>query len=361
MIFRQLYDQSTSTYTYLVGDAESRKALLIDCVFEQHLRDLALVRELGLQLAYTVETHIHADHVTGAWLMREATGSQIGVAASSGATGQDVELRHNDQLTLGDLSFEVRATPGHTDGCLTFVLESQQLAFTGDAILIRGAGRTDFQQGDPARLFQSVREHILSLPKQYTLYPGHDYAGRTKTTVAEERAHNPRLGDHVRELEFVEYMLNLDLPHPKRLADAVPANLHCGKPGNDSVLPRRPDWGPVVRTYAGVWQVEPDWVNEHHSALQLVDVRSEEEIRGGQLGRLQGSLVLPLATLREKVDTLTDERPLIFVCSAGARSAMAAVIAEQAGLTRVANLRGGVFEWQALGFPVEGPGQSVPG
>jgi sulfur dioxygenase len=225
LIFRQLFDAETSTFTYLLGCEATRQAVLLDCVFEQHLRDVALVRELGLDLALTLETHVHADHVTGGWLMKQAVGSRIALSADAGAVGADVLLRHGDVVDFGRERLGVRATPGHTNGCLSFVLADESMAFTGDSLLIRGAGRTDFQQGSAATLYRSVHEQLYSLPDDCLLYPAHDYNGRGVTTVAEEKAYNPRLGAGVREQDFQGYMDNLGLPHPKKLDIAVPANL----------------------------------------------------------------------------------------------------------------------------------------
>lgn len=352
MIFRQLFDSETWTYTYLLADPFTNEALLIDTVFEKHLRDLALLRELGLKLRYTADTHVHADHVTGAWLMRHATGSQIAVARASNAEGADLYLDHGDLLEAGSVKFEARSTPGHTDGCMTYVLLDLSMAFTGDALLIRGAGRTDFQKGDARKLFKSAREQILSLPGECTLYPGHDYNGRTSTTVKEERAHNPRLGDGIREQDFVGYMDNLGLPHPKKMKDAVPANLKCGRPGDGKVAPTVPDWGPVIRTFAGVLEIDPDWVHSHREEVLLLDVREQEELNASPLGQIEGSMVVPLSVLRERLPDVPKNRPVITVCPAGARSAQAASILERAGFTRVANLPGGLFRWRALGFPI---------
>jgi glyoxylase-like metal-dependent hydrolase (beta-lactamase superfamily II)/rhodanese-related sulfurtransferase len=356
MIFRQLFDSESWTYTYLLADPETGDAILIDTVFEKHLRDLALLRELSLTLRYTADTHLHADHVTGAWLMRNATGSQIAVARAAQVEGADVYLEDGDVLAAGSTTLVARSTPGHTDGCMTFVLEDRSMAFTGDALLIRGAGRTDFQMGDSQQLFRSVRERIFSLPDDCTLYPGHDYNGRTSTTVAEERAHNPRLGDGMREEDFVGYMENLGLPHPKKMKAAVPANLKCGRPGDGDSVPAAPDWGPVVRTFAGVLEIDPDWVHRHRDEVVLVDVREKEEIEVSPLGLISGSRTIPLSALRDRLDDLPKSRPVITVCPAGARSAQAALILEQAGFTQVANLPGGLFRWQALGFPVEAGG-----
>src|SRR5688572_1402368 len=164
LVFRQLFDQQSSTYTYLLGDIATREAVLIDPVFEQARRDAALLSELGLKLAWTLETHVHADHVTAAWLHKQRLGSRIAVSAASGAEGADRFLAHGDRIPIGSRALEVRATPGHTSGCLTYVVEGRSMAFTGDALLIRGCGRTDFQQGDPRLLFRSVREQVFSLP-----------------------------------------------------------------------------------------------------------------------------------------------------------------------------------------------------
>jgi sulfur dioxygenase len=356
MIFRQLFDAQTWTFTYVLADPATREAILIDTVFEQHLRDLALVRELGLTVRYVLDTHVHADHVTGAWLMRGAVGCKIALSRASGAAGADLLLDAGDTVAAGDVALEVRATPGHTDGCLTFVLADRSMAFTGDALLIRGAGRTDFQQGDAQRLFRSARTQILSLPDQCLLYPAHDYDGRSVTTVAEERAFNPRLGDRVREEDFVGYMENLGLPHPKRLAEAVPANLRCGRPGEGDAVPALPQWGPVVRTYAGVLEVEPSWVHAQGDTLTLVDVRELAEVRATPLGVIEGAMLVPLSTLRERLDDIPRDRPVITLCPAGARSAHAALVLERAGFAQVANLAGGLMRWRALGFPLPGAG-----
>lgn len=353
MIFRQLIDDATSTFTYLLACPQTRQAVLVDTVFEQHLRDLALVRELSLKLCATLDTHIHADHATGAWLMKQALGSDIVMPNESGVHGADRQLHDGDTVQFGSHRLSVRATPGHTASCVTFVAADESLALTGDALLIRGAGRTDFQQGDAHALFRSVRQRVLSLPDACRLYPGHDYCGRTMTTVAEEREHNPRLGDHVREEDFVGYMNNLGLPHPKRMELAVPANLACGRPGDQDKVPSLPDWGPVIRTYAGVYQIECEWAHRNADALSFIDVREHEEVAASPMGLVPGSLVVPLSQLRARLDTLATDRPIVAVCPAGARSAIAATVLEKAGVSRVANMRGGLLQWRALGLPVQ--------
>ena len=228
MLFRQLFDPETSTYTYLLGDGETGEALLIDPVLEQIDRDETLLSELGLVLKFSLETHVHADHVTASGRLRERLGSQVVVGASAGVRNADRELVDGELLELGRLRLEVRATPGHTAGCVTYVCGGQGWTFTGDALLIRGCGRTDFQEGDAATLFRSVRERIFELPDETLLYPGHDYRGRTVTSVAEEKRFNPRLGLHRTLEEFVEIMAALDLAQPRRIDEAVPANLMSG-------------------------------------------------------------------------------------------------------------------------------------
>ncbi|MEL6345174.1 MAG: MBL fold metallo-hydrolase, partial [Myxococcota bacterium] len=203
MLFRQLIDGRSSTFTYLLANEQTREAVLIDPVLEQVHRDAALIRELGLRLLWTLETHVHADHVTGGWLLKQRLGAQIALAAASGAVGADRYLKPDDIISFGQHTLTVRATPGHTNGCVTYVLDGDQAAFTGDALMIRGAGRTDFQQGDARTLYRSVTEQILSLPARALLWPAHDYRGRTVTTVEEERKFNPRLGGTTSEDDFV--------------------------------------------------------------------------------------------------------------------------------------------------------------
>src|SRR5437763_2471789 len=187
LVFRQLFDPQSSTYTYLLGDRAGGAAVLIDPVFEQVRRDAALLGELGLTLLSTLETHVHADHVTGAFLLKQRTGSKILLSAESGAEGADRYLTQDDVIAFGGRRLMVRTTPGHTNGCLTYVLDDRSMAFTGDCLMIRGAGRTDFQEGDTAVMYRSIHEQIFTLPEDCLLYPAHDYRGLTVTSVGEER------------------------------------------------------------------------------------------------------------------------------------------------------------------------------
>jgi len=229
MLFRQLFDKTSSTYTYLLASRTGGEALLIDPVLEQFDRDQTLLRELDLTLRYTLETHVHADHITAANLFRKEQGSEVAVSAATGATTADIELEDGDIVRFGSMTLEVFSTPGHTSGCVTYVCREQNMAFTGDALLIRGCGRTDFQQGDAAVLFDSVRNRIFSLPDETRLFTGHDYKGRMVTTVGEEKRFNPRLGLDKSVADFVAIMTQLDLAYPKKIDIAVPANMECGR------------------------------------------------------------------------------------------------------------------------------------
>ncbi|XP_018300212.1 persulfide dioxygenase ETHE1, mitochondrial [Mycetomoellerius zeteki] len=225
-LFRQLFDPGSSTYTYLLADISDKEAILIDPVIEWADRDKTIVEELGLTLKYALNTHMHADHITGTGRLKcLLPGCKSMISRSSGAKA-DVLLEPNDQVQFGRHQLRILSTPGHTEGCVTYVCDEQAIAFTGDALLIRGCGRTDFQGGSAAILYKSVHEKIFTLPRNYRLYPAHDYNGRTVTTVAEEKALNPRLSKSLEE--FVRIMDNLNLPYPKMIDKAVPANKVCG-------------------------------------------------------------------------------------------------------------------------------------
>ena len=351
LLFRQLFDADTGTFTYLLADVASRQGVLIDPVFEQHARDLSLIRELGVELVASVDTHAHADHVTGSWLMHEASGCAIGLAAAAGADHVTLPLEHGDRVAFGSRFLEVRSTPGHTNGCLTFVLDDRSMAFTGDALLVRGCGRCDFQQGNPHTLWASITEQIFTLPDSCLLYPGHDYTGRTMTSVAEEKVFNVRLGGAATERDFVGHMENMKLPHPHKIAEALPGNLRSGKP-------RQADgstasWAPLQRSYAGLPELMPGWVADHQNQLTILDVRSSEEFEGPD-GRVAGSVLIPLPDLEARAGTLPADRPVVVVCHSGSRSALATQQLLKAGRHQVANLRGGLSRWAAEGYPLEG-------
>jgi glyoxylase-like metal-dependent hydrolase (beta-lactamase superfamily II) len=224
MIFRQLFDAESSTYTYLVADEATRQAALIDPVLEQVERDLQLVRELDLTLTHVLDTHVHADHVTASGVLRERTGCTV-VGAVGGASCANVHAKHGDTVRVGELVVRVLATPGHTDDSVSYLLGDR--AFTGDALLVRGNGRTDFQNGNAGQLFDSITQVLFTLPDATLVYPAHDYQGRTMTSIAEEKRHNPRLAGRSRDA-FIQVMENLHLPLPRKIDVAVPANRACG-------------------------------------------------------------------------------------------------------------------------------------
>lgn len=229
-VIEQLFDtQGSSTFTYLVGCTKSHQAVLIDPVLGMEGRDLALSEELGFKVKYVLNTHCHADHITSGGVIKKSHPEvQTIISAASGAAA-DLKLKDGDEVKFGEYALKCVATPGHTDGCMTFVLEGPgepKAAFTGDALLIRGCGRTDFQQGNASTLYESVHQKIFSLPEETKIYPGHDYNGRNVSTVAEEKKFNPRLTQN--KEEFLRIMKELNLPYPKMINEAVPANMVCG-------------------------------------------------------------------------------------------------------------------------------------
>lgn len=355
VIFRQLFDRETSTYTYLLGCPRTREAVIIDPVRDQVERDLEVVADLGLRLVYAVDTHVHADHVTASGVLRSRTGLRTVVGAGAGTPCADLLVQDGDTIPFGDHALEVRATPGHTDGCVTYVTTDHAMAFTGDALLIRGCGRTDFQQGDPRRLYRSIHDKVFSLPDSTFIYPGHDYKGRTVSTVGEEKAHNPRLGGGRTEDAFVEIMAGLKLAYPGKIDIAVPANQRCGwLPGDGAHAAEAPPeraWAPVVRDANGVPEVEAGWTAGHLTEFRVVDVREPAEF-DGELGHVPGAELVPLATVATAAAAWDRAEPLVVVCRSGGRSGRAATALEQLGFKRVASMAGGMLRWNALGQPI---------
>lgn len=228
MIFRQLFDPDTFTYTYLLGCESSRKAILIDSVASEIDNYIALLEELDLKLIYTLETHVHADHITGAGLLRDKLSSKSVVHRDAGAMCADLLVTDGVLLQVGDMEIKVPHTPGHTSGCISYVVADR--VFTGDCLLIDGCGRTDFQQGDANTMYDSIHQKLFTLPPDTLVYPGHDYHGRTVSTIKQEIAGNARLGGGKSRQEFVEIMENLNLPYPRFIDAALPANQACGQP-----------------------------------------------------------------------------------------------------------------------------------
>jgi glyoxylase-like metal-dependent hydrolase (beta-lactamase superfamily II) len=230
VIFRQVFEPTASAYTYLLGCETTREAILIDPVLESVDRDLALLEELGLTLKYTVETHLHADHVTGASKLREKTGAKVALPEASGAADADLAVQEGKPIAVGTLTIEPLHVPGHTDDHHAYVVRSADgsRVFTGDALMIDGCGRADFQNGDAATLYRPVHEKLFSLPDETLVYPGHDYQQRQVSSIGQEKARNPRLGGGKTVDEFIAIMAALNLPRPKKMDVAVPANRRCG-------------------------------------------------------------------------------------------------------------------------------------
>lgn len=222
----QFQEPESSTYTYVLADVESREAVIIDPVIETVERDVHFIHSRGLRLKYILDTHLHADHITGSGELRNRTGAKIALSSVYHLSCPDIALNDGDELPFGSFKIKAISTPGHTAGCMSFLVEG--MLFTGDCLLIRGCGRTDFQDGNSRELFHSVRDKLFSLPNDTIIYPAHDYKGKTSSTVGEEKRENPRLNLSVSEEDFVTLMENLNLAYPKKILEAVPANKLCG-------------------------------------------------------------------------------------------------------------------------------------
>jgi len=346
MLLRQLFDPATSSYTYLLADEETREAVVIDPVLDQLERDLGLIGDLGLTLAYTLDTHVHADHVTASGALRERLGTRTVLSERAGVGCADLLVKEGDVIRFGRHGLEVRETPGHTSGCLTYVTLDRAMAFTGDALLIRGCGRTDFQQGSAPTLYRSIRDKVFSLPGSTLIYPAHDYRGRTVTTVDEERRLNPRLGGGRSEAEFVAIMDNLNLAYPAQIDRALPRNQRCGLDPVSLVPLSKPSWAPVELAPSGIPEVVPAWVKDHQAEVMLVDVREPDELCG-ELAMIRGAATIPLNQLPGPLADVPRDRPVVIVCRSGGRSGKAALQLVALGFTRVASMRGGMLAWRA--------------
>lgn len=343
MIFRQLFDSVSGTYTYLLASRRGGEALIIDPVIEKVDRYLQLVNELELKLVKAVDTHIHADHVTGLGALRDKTQCITVMGEMAKVDVVSMRVAEGDKLKVEGVSLDVLYTPGHTDDSYSFLLGDR--IFTGDTLLIRGTGRTDFQNGDPRAQYDSIFNKILKLPEDTLLYPAHDYKGETVSTIGEERRFNPRL--QVRSIdEYVDIMNNLNLPNPKMMDVAVPANRHQGL--HQEEVARR---GWAVTAEAALGMIGRD-------EIEFVDLRetSEREKHGVIPGSLHAPYTELVAHLHPggALQGVTDKgKRILFYCAFGERSAMAVQAAQDAGIRTAKHIEGGMDAWKKACGPIE--------
>jgi glyoxylase-like metal-dependent hydrolase (beta-lactamase superfamily II)/rhodanese-related sulfurtransferase len=343
MIFRQLFDSVSGTYSYLLASRAGGEALILDPVLEKADRYCQLLRELDLRLVKAVDTHLHADHVTGLGELRDRTQCITIMGEQSKADVVSMRVSDGDKVMIEGLSLDVMYTPGHTDDSYSYLMGDR--VFTGDTLLIRGTGRTDFQNGSSRAQYDSIFNRLLKLPDETMVFPAHDYKGDTVSTIGEERRYNPRL--QVRSVdEYIELMANLKLPNPKMMDVAVPANMHVGL--HQEELARQ---GLALSARDAIASLgRPD--------ILLVDLRenSERAKHGTISGALHapypsiGENLLPGGMLRE-VAAATGRR-VVFFCAFGERSAMAVAAARSAGLANTAHIEGGIDAWKKVGGPV---------
>ncbi len=345
MIFRQFFDSVSGSYTYLLASRRGGEALIIDPVLEKVDRYLQLLDELELKLVKALDTHVHADHITGLGALRNRTRCITVMGQESGVDVVSQRVSDGDRIDIEGLSLQALYTPGHTDDSYCFLLADR--VFTGDTLLIRGTGRTDFQNGDARTQYDSIFNKLLTLPNETLVYPGHDYKGDTVSTIGEEKAFNPRLQVTCAE-EYAEIMDNLNLPDPKQMDVAVPANLRVGLP-QDEIDAR--GWSLTAKQAR-------DLIGRPGSVL--VDLRDEAERE--RHGEIPGSVHAPYPRLDENVRaggllhelaTATGKR-LVFYCAFGERSAMAVETAQEAGLTDACHIKGGIDAWKKIGAPLDG-------
>lgn len=348
VIFHQLFESESSTYTYLIADSKTKEAALIDPVLETVDRDLKLIDELGLRLVYVLDTHIHADHITGAGEIRKRLGIKTGVSINAGVNCADVPLEDGQELFLGDKKIKVYETPGHTNTCLSFQFEN--MLFTGDALLIRSCGRTDFQQGSSDKLFESVRGKLFQFPEETIVYPGHDYRGLTSTTIGVEKKYNARLNESITQDAFKKIMSELKLANPKKIHEAVPANLACGRSKDGRVI--------HPQVVDGIPEVTVADVNGRAEAVQrrqlrLIDVRRSDEFNG-EYGHIEGAELVTLGPdLTQFLEKGDRSQEIVFVCRSGGRSGQATSESIRLGYKFTANMTGGMIQWTERKFPAK--------
>lgn len=343
MIFRQLFDSVSGTYSYLLASRRGGEALIIDPVLEKVDRYLQLVNELDLRLVKAVDTHLHADHITGLGALRDRTHCVTVMGEQTKADVVSMRLADGDKLGIEGLALDVIYTPGHTDDSYSFVLPDR--VFTGDTLLIRGTGRTDFQNGDPRQQYESIFGRLLKLPDETMIFPAHDYKGETVSTIGEEKAFNPRL--QVKSVdEYVNIMNNLHLANPKMMDVAVPANMRVGL-HQDDIASR--GWA-VSAEQALALVGRPD--------VALIDLREQSERE--RHGVIPGAIHLPYARLQENIMAggmlhelaKSTAKQLLFYCAFGERSAMAVQAAQDVGISSARHIQGGIDAWRKASGPL---------
>jgi glyoxylase-like metal-dependent hydrolase (beta-lactamase superfamily II)/rhodanese-related sulfurtransferase len=343
MIFRQLFDGTSCTYTYLLASRRGGEALIIDPVSDKIDRYVQLLRELDLRLVKAADTHLHADHITGLAALRDRTKCITVMGERSGVDVVSMRVAEGDRIEIEGLSLDVIYTPGHTDDSYSFLMDDR--VFTGDTLLIRGTGRTDFQNGDPVAQYDSIFNKLLKLPGDTLVYPAHDYKGDTVSTIEEERAWNPRL--QVKSCaEYVAIMNGLNLPNPKMMDVAVPANAHVGLE-QDKILGAGCTLAPA-EAIALLGRAN----------ITLIDLRERRERE--KHGVIPGSLHAPYPDLAENVRpggmlhelAYATGKRLVFYCAFGERSAMAVQAAQEAGLATACHIQGGIDAWKKANGPI---------
>ena len=339
LMVKQLHDRESCTYRYLLVDADTQEGAIIDPVRELFERDMQIINELGIELLYTIETHPHADHVTSSGKIRQTTGAKIVFGESSGIQAIDISIRDGEELALGKYNLKAIATPGHTAACTSYFVDSK--VFTGDTLLIRGCGRTDFQEGDPSVLYDSIMQKLFTLGDEVRVYPGHDYNGRMSSTIGEERKWNPRLGGARPKQEFVDLMNNLNLDLPKKINEAVPANMSCGI----NFDPQR-----YLLHDFNMHHLYDVWQSKAEGSL-IIDNRTPEEYARAHV---PGSRNIPLGTEGEQIDLLNQYQQVFIYCRSGRRAQTAFTNLNLLGLDHLVCIsHSGMPNWIEAGYPVE--------
>ena len=359
MLFKQLFDKESCTYTYLLADLSNKEAVLIDPVDTQLDVYLALLKDSDLTLKYSLETHVHADHVTASGQLRQQLGAKTAVSALCGAGSADIQIQDGDVFEFGEYeTIKVIATPGHTPGSISFLWRNR--VFTGDALLVNGCGRTDFQGGSAESQYDSITQRLFTLSDDTIVYPGHDYNGRWISNIAQERTSNARLAGKTKE-EFVDIMANLNLPSPKLIDMAVPANRFCGVDeeianqaaeqrveGSDPKRPLTSMEELMNQVKQNITEINVQKAKEliANSAVTIVDVREESEFKDGHI---DNAILLPRGVLEFKignVSELADKSATVIVyCATGKRAALSANVMQMMGYNNVLSISGGYKAW----------------